>query len=129
MERVAKLIVIVEDEADVAKYLSAALQDEGYEVLVASDAEQGTKLLRTLSPDLICLDLVMPGRTGLSLYRELRSAPGLKGVPIVVVSGVSQADAADGLPPGDEVPPPDAFVEKPVDLPRFLRTVGELLGA
>ena len=49
------------------------------------------------------------------------------GSPIVVVSGVSPADAAEKLGFGDSLAPPDAYIEKPVELPRFLATVGELL--
>lgn len=119
-------IVIVEDEADVARYLAAALEDAGYEVHAASTAEEGFRLVSRLRPDLVCLDLVMPGRTGLSLYRELREEPSLSCIPIVVVSGVVAADAAEKLGLGDSLPPPDAFVEKPVNLQFLIETVGRL---
>lgn len=119
--------MIVEDEEDVARYLSAALEDEGYSVLVAENAERGMALVRSILPDLICLDLVMPGRTGLSLYLELCGEERLGEVPIVVVSGVSSSDAEQKLGLGDTSPPPAAFVEKPVDMPDFLATVSGLL--
>ena len=121
--------MIVEDEEDVARYLSAALEDEGYRVLVAENAERGLAIVRSILPDLICLDLVMPGRTGLSLYRELCEEDRLVGVPIVVVSGVSAGDAEEKLGIGDTSPPPAAFVEKPVDMPEFLATIKRLIEA
>ncbi len=120
-------VLIVEDESDVARYLAAALEDEGLEVRIASDASSGMDCARSERPDLICLDLVMPGRTGLSLYRELREDEDLGSIPIVVVSGVNPADAAEKLGFGDSLAPPDAYIEKPVELPRFLATIDELL--
>ena len=123
----APRVLLVEDEADVALYLSAALEDEGYEVTRAGDAEAGLAAARSFQPDLISLDLVMPGRTGLTLYREVREDPDFAGIPIVVVSGVNPADAADKLGLGDSLAAPDAFIEKPVELPLFLKTIGDLL--
>jgi len=120
-------VLLVEDEADVARYLAAALEDEGYEVVTACDAEEGLAAARSFRPDLISLDLVMPGRTGLTLYREVREDPDLGAIPIVVVSGVNPADAAEKLGLGDSLAAPDAFIEKPVELPLFLTTIGELL--
>ena len=118
--------MVVEDEADVARYLAAALEDAGYEVHAAASAEEGWRLVRALRPGLVCLDLVMPGRTGLSLYREIREDPSLGGIPVVVVSGVLPADVAEKLGLGDALPPPDGFVEKPVDLARLIETVERL---
>jgi DNA-binding response OmpR family regulator len=120
-------VLIVDDEADVARYLAAAVEDEGYDVLIASDAEEGTSLAHAERPDLVCLDLVMPGRTGLSLYRELRESPELAGVRIIVVTGVVAAEAADELGLGETLAAPDAFIEKPVDMPRLLEAIHTLL--
>jgi DNA-binding response OmpR family regulator len=124
-----KRIVMVEDEADVARYLAAAITDEGYEVFIATNAEEGTSLVHSEQPDLVCLDLVMPGRTGASLYRELREATELSGMPIVVVSGVSAEDAQDRLLFGEGFTPPDAFIEKPVNLPLLIETLRGLLAS
>lgn len=120
-------ILVVDDEADVARYVAAALEDAGYEVIVASDAEEGLARLADRRPDLLCLDLVMPGRTGMSLFREVRDRPELAGVPIVVVSGVTEADARSRLGLGTTHPEPEGFVEKPLDVARLLETVGALL--
>ena len=123
-----KLVLIIDDEEDVARYLSAALADEGFDTLTVGEARGGLELAVTRHPDLICLDLVLPGRAGLSLYRELRETPELGRTPIVVVSGLVPADAAGQLGLGDTLPPPEAFVEKPVDIAQFVRTVRELAG-
>lgn len=125
----SQLVLIVEDEEDVARYVAAALQDDGYETLTASDAEEGLELARTRRPALICLDLVMPGRAGLSLYRDIRQTPELAETPIVVVSGLVPAEAAGKLGLGRTMPPPSAFVEKPIDVDRLREAVHDALDA
>jgi len=122
-------IVVVDDEADVSRYLSAALEDVGYEVHVGGNAEEGLALIRDVGPGLVCLDLVMPGRTGISLYLELRGIPELAGIPTVVVTGVARQDAEERLGLGRDLPAPDGYIEKPVDIPKFLETIDRLLTA
>jgi DNA-binding response OmpR family regulator len=120
-------ILVVEDEADVSRYLAAALEDEGYEVETASDAARGLEAVVRRRPDLVCLDIVMPGPTGLSLYREIRENPDLAGMPIVVVSGLNPGDAAATLGFGETLPPPNAYIEKPVDIRELIEAVGRLI--
>jgi DNA-binding response OmpR family regulator len=120
-------ILVVEDEEDVSRYLAAALEDEGYEVETAFDAVGGLKAIGAQQPDLVCLDIVMPGPTGLSLYREIRENSNLAGMPIVVVSGLNPADAEATLGFGETLPPPDAYIEKPVDIQELINAVGRLI--
>jgi CheY-like chemotaxis protein len=123
------LILIVEDEPDVARYLAAALEDEGFSVIAAANAEAGLDLAEQRRPDLVCLDLVMPGPSGLSFYRELLACEPLCATPIVVVTGLTRADARSRLGLGDTLPEPAAFIEKPVDLPALVKSVREILAA
>ena len=125
----APLVLVVDDEADVSRYLAAALSDAGYRTLVAGDAAEGLALLRSEHPDLVCLDLVLPGQTGVSLYREIRESPEFAAIPVVVVTGISPADAAEKLGFGGDLPLPAAYVEKPLDLERLLRAMRGLLPA
>jgi CheY-like chemotaxis protein len=124
-----KLVLIVDDEEDVARYLSAALDDEGFETVTATDAASGLAIAKERRPDVICLDLVMPARTGLSLYREILELEELADARIVVVSGLVPADAAKDLGLGDTLPEPAAFIEKPVDIPAFKKAIRELVAA
>jgi DNA-binding response OmpR family regulator len=123
------LILIVEDETDVARYLTAALEDEGFEVLAAANAEDGLELAERRPPDLVCLDLVMPGPSGLTFYREMLACKALRSTPIVVVTGLTRADARERLGLGDTLPEPAAYIEKPVDLPALVKSIREILGA
>lgn len=124
-----KTILVVDDEADVARYLAAALEDAGFDVVVAGDAEEGLARLAETRPDLVCLDLVLPGPTGLSLYREIRETPATAALPVVVVTGLNPADAAARARYGEGVPPPDAWFDKPIDVARLVETVSGLVGA
>ena len=120
-------ILVVEDEEDVSRYLVAALEDEGYAVETAFDAVGGLRSIGNHRPDLVCLDIVMPGPTGLSLYREIRENTELARMPIVVVSGLNPADAEKYLGFGESLPPPDAFIEKPIDMVELITAVGRLI--
>ncbi|MEW6744322.1 MAG: response regulator [Planctomycetota bacterium] len=120
-------ILVVDDEPDVAAYIAAALEDQGYETAVAAGAAEGLALVRASHPDLLCLDLVMPGLSGLSFYHEMRSTPELAGIPVVVVSGLSSKDAGAKLFLGDKLPAPEAFIEKPIDIGELLKAVRAVL--
>jgi two-component system KDP operon response regulator KdpE len=77
------LILLVEDEAPMRRFLRAALQAQGYRCLEALDAAEGTRLLASHQPDLVLLDLGLPDRDGLELAREWR---GWSQVPVIVLS-------------------------------------------
>ena len=123
------VIAIVDDEEDITTYLRIALEDEGYRVVSTTDAAAAMELLVAEEPDLICLDLLMPQQTGVSLYADLVQHPTLSGVPIVMLSGLT---SSDGLPAmlkkAGDLPEPACFIEKPVEIELFLETVRDLLG-
>jgi CheY-like chemotaxis protein len=91
-------ILVVDDEAFIRLYLEEVLVDEGHDVRSASDGAEALRLLREgePSPDLILLDLMMPGMNGWEFRKEQAADPGLAGIPVVVVSGAGdvQAEAA-----------------------------------
>jgi len=132
-EKTKKTVLIIDDEPDVRVYLQAALEDGGYSVLAAGSARQGLAMAEADRPDVICLDIVMPGQTGISLYQTLRLHRSLRSVPIIIISGMSAAQEessfdllklkVNGTP---DLPGPDAFIEKPINLQTFLQTVQRL---
>jgi DNA-binding response OmpR family regulator len=124
---VSGTILIVDDEADVRRYLSTALEDEGFRVVSAENALAGLSLLSRERPDVVCLDLVLPGQTGLSFYREIRETPEFAHLPVVVVTGIARFDAESRLGLGSALPAPDAYFDKPVDLRRFLAAIRDLV--
>ncbi len=115
----SKRILIVEDEPDVATYLEALLQDSGYETFLAANGRQGLEAAKAKKPDLIVLDLVMPGQTGHDLYRNLRKDKGLAHVPVIVVSAVVGRQRV--------IAKAAAVFDKPIDPKAFIEAVAKAL--
>jgi len=127
-----KLILVVDDEPDVVTYLTTLLEDNGYATDSAKDGNEAMDKIKQKKPDLISLDMSMPEKSGVKLYRELKSDESLAGIPVVVVTGVtgfggSSEDFEKFLGTRKQVPPPDAFIAKPLDQKELLKKVAELL--
>jgi CheY-like chemotaxis protein len=134
-EGTKKKILVVDDEPDVVAYLTSLFEDNEYIVVSAMDGEEGMQKAKSEKPDLISLDISMPEKSGVRFYREIRDDPELKGVPIMIVTGVeSTLDGGSGedfkrfLSTRKQIPPPDGFVMKPIDGAELLGTVKKLLG-
>ena len=67
-----KKIMVVDDEPDIITYLTTLLEENGYETESAKDGVDGLKKIRESRPDLVCLDILMPEKSGIGLYRELK---------------------------------------------------------
>ncbi len=65
-----KKILVIDDEQDMVTFLSTLLEDNGYEVATASDGEVGLEKVKSLKPDLVSLDLLMPNKTGIKMFRN-----------------------------------------------------------
>ena len=115
----AKKILIIDDDPVVVKYLENLFQDNGYETCSATSSMEGLEVVRREKPDLISLDLEMPGEWGPRFYRKLRKDKQLKDTPIVVVSGIDGDHAIK-----DAV----AFVAKPFDPDKLLGIVKRTIG-
>ena len=126
-------IMVIDDEPDIRMYLMAALEDNGYQ---ACDVGEGKSILDAVkeeTPDLIILDIMMPRRSGVSVYKEFRTTETFKDIPVVIISGMLVAK--DSIEEefkkliGDEtIPLPNGFVEKPIKLPALLGLVEKLSG-
>jgi len=126
-----KKILIIEDEADIATYLATLFEENGFEVATAGDGKEGARKVAEFRPDLICLDILMPEKSGIALYRELKKNNEFAGIPVVMVTGFK----ADEFPNVDfkkfiyerSVPGPEGYVEKPIDREVLLQTVRKVL--
>ena len=102
-------ILIVDDEEDVRELVGSNLRRAGMKVAEAADGLQGMKTARTLGPDLIVLDVMMPGRDGLQVCSELRTDDNTKGIPILMLTAKGQTpDRIAGLERGA-----DDYMSKP----------------
>jgi CheY-like chemotaxis protein len=124
-------ILVVDDEPDIVAYLSAVLEDNGYEAIGVENAEDAMAALESRRPDLVLLDIMMPGHTGLSLYRDIRLRPEGKSLPILFISGYSKAEdfeyPGQGGLGGEDLPPPQGYLEKPISVPSLVSELGRLL--
>ncbi len=85
-----KKILIIEDEEIMADLLQKKLTEEGYKISVARDGEEGLKVMKEVKPDLILLDIVMPGMGGFEVMEEMQKNWELKRIPIIVISNSGQ---------------------------------------
>jgi CheY-like chemotaxis protein len=108
----AERILIVEDNAKNLKLIRDVLQFSGYEVVEARSGEEGVELAGKRAPDLVLMDLQLPGIDGIEALRRLRADPATKGVPVVAVTAFAMRNDRDRtLRAGF-----DGYVEKPISV-------------
>ncbi|MCG6948840.1 MAG: response regulator [Acidobacteria bacterium] len=105
-------ILVVDDEEDVRAFLTMVFEDAGAEVETATDGDEALAKAREYQPDLISLDLSMPGKDGVEAFVELRSDPATEEIPVCVVTGHPEFRQVIYDRP---VPPPEGYLGKPVD--------------
>ncbi len=123
-----KMVLIVDDEPDVRTYLTTVLKHHGYAVVTADAAQSGMAMVEKAKPDVICLDIVMPRESGISLYNHLRGSDSFRKIPVVIISGVASAQEFNfrQFVPDPSIPAPEEYFEKPVEVDRFLAVIERL---
>ena len=116
-------ILVVEDDTQLLEILRSYLKAVGFAVATATNGIEALKKARSVSPDLVLLDLVLPELDGLAVYDTLRKGPRTTSVPIIIVTGLPSglarcAGLADG--PGD-------IVSKPVNPKHLVAKINDLL--
>jgi len=113
------LILIVEDNEKNLKLVRDVLQVKGYETLEAGTAEDGLRIARGHAPDLVLMDIQLPGMSGIEALKALRADPATAALPVVAITAsVMQQDRQEILRAGF-----DGFIEKPINLRGLLDTV------
>ena len=90
LKYMAKKIILIEDEELMVTLLQRKLTQDGYEVSVARNGEDGLKLMREARPDLVLLDIIMPRKGGFEVMEEMQKDRDLKGIPVIVISNSGQ---------------------------------------
>ena len=117
------IVLIVEDEQDVAIVLAKRLKDEGFEVIMAQDAYEGFSLALKDKPDLVLLDLMLPAGGGLGVLQNIRSSSKIMNMPVVVITGIKDAEYEQKvLKAGVE-----AYLEKPYDFEQLKGIIQKIL--
>ena len=113
------LILIVEDNEKNLKLVRDVLQVKGHQTLEAGTAEDGIALAREKKPDLVLMDIQLPGKNGIDALNALRADPATAAIPVVAITAsVMQQDRQQVMRAGF-----DGFIEKPVNLKNLLDTV------
>jgi len=146
-----KKILIIDDDVNAVKYLSVVLEEEGFETLAAHDGSEGWQKIQETEVDLIVLDVMMPKKTGFTLFKQLKRNEKLRNIPVLMLTGVAASlDEMDSTAENTEERPfdcmrealrkmiadmrdegpikPEMFVDKPTDPEAFMERVRQLIG-
>ncbi len=128
-----KTVLIVEDEMDMRIFISTLLETSGYKPVVTRDGKEGLIKAREVSPDLIILDVMMPGEGGVQMYRQLKTDQTLKAIPVIMLSAVAQKTFSHYLNMvnarlDSPIPRPEAYIEKPPEADDLLKMAAFLIG-
>ena len=129
----SKKVLVVDDDPDVRVFNVAVLEENGYTPVVATNGEEGMKLIKKEKPDLVLLDVLMPRESGIRLYRDIKTNSSLKDIPVIMLSGIARKSFLRSQKAltqfgGKPVPEPEAYLEKPVEPEELAETIKKVLG-
>jgi DNA-binding response OmpR family regulator len=117
-------ILFVEDDPNMRTLVKINLESEGFLVSTAEDGDSGLEAVERLQPDLVVLDVMMPGRDGLEVLAEIRSRPDVERTPVVLLTAkATDADVWQGWSAGA-----DYYMTKPFKPEDLLRCAHHILG-
>ncbi len=124
-----KRILIVDDEPEQIEFASTVLEQNGYIPIVAANGVEGMKIVKREKPDLILLDILMPEKSGIGMYHDLKHDDETKNIPVIIVTGVARGGHFDNLMmrQGEALPPSDGYIEKPMNPDNMLKLISDLL--
>lgn len=121
-----RTILVVDDDPDFVAYLKTILEEAGHNVTTAFDGEEALKRSDRSPPDLVTVDVNMPRKSGVLFFRQMKSDPRLRSIPVIVISGMrlmreyfTERFSA----------PPERIFDKPVARESLVTAVNELLAA
>ena len=127
-----KRVLIVDDEPDAIDIVESMLSEiEGVSTLSAIDGNSGLEKAKETKPDLIILDVQMPGKNGFEVYYELKNNESTKDIPVIMLTGIGEKTGIRFSSQNMEEfigTPPEAYIEKPVDAVTLQNTVSKLIG-
>ena len=118
------VVLVVDDDEDIRTYLLALFADHGAGLCEAADGDEAIRVARDRQPDLITLDLSMPGRDGVTAFCDLREDPATQDIPVCIVTGHPEFRKVIYERP---VKAPEGFITKPVDADELVRTARRIL--
>ena len=126
-----KRILVVDDEPDVRNFISAYLEDAGFNVETAKNGEEALGKIKANPPDLMTLDMVMPGMTGIQVLRRLKKNKDWANIPVIVITahahdemGSEEIKKFEAFTAGQR---PKHVLEKPITPSRLVKAICKLL--
>ena len=147
-----KRVLVVDDDENTRRFLSVALEANGYEAVTAEDGDDGFQKVQEEKPDLILLDVMMPKKTGFVLFKQLRRKEEFKDIPVIMLTAVAEALEEDQSHAEGETTErpfdslrdslrraitqmrdeglvkPEVFIDKPIDPEHLIQEVKKLIG-
>jgi CheY-like chemotaxis protein len=126
MAQEKRVIVSIEDELEIIDLIRLILERRGFEIIGVANGREGLEIVRELKPDLVLLDLMMPGdMDGWAVYQAMQTDPVMKDIPVIVVTAKDQPiDKVLGI----HVAKVDAYVTKPFSPQDLVDNVNRVLG-
>lgn len=118
-------ILSIEDDVDLQQVVAYALKKKGWEVVFAYDGKDGLEKAQELKPDLILLDMMLPGLNGIEVITELKAGPATRAIPVIVMTAYpSDAQFLESVAVAMGAV---KYLAKPVRIDDLIRTIEELL--
>ncbi len=116
-------ILVVDDEPQITEIVEAFLVNAGHQVIISNDGKTAVQKAKEIRPDIILLDIMMPGTDGYSICNEIKSDPGLANTPVVFLTGKDMnEDMGRSFKVGG-----DMFIKKPFSCERLLEIVNIII--
>jgi CheY-like chemotaxis protein len=124
-----KKILAIDDEVDTLTFYSEVLEDYHYIPITAENGVEGLKKAREENPDLILLDIMMPQKSGMKTYKELKKDPALMNIPVIIITGISMVVDFKSLLSRASTGKisPDSHLEKPITADTLIKEIRKIL--
>ena len=129
----SKKVLVVDDDPDVVTFNVTIVEELGYKPLVAKNGEEGLKIVKEESPDLVILDVLMPRQSGVRLYRELKTDQSLGQIPVIMLSAIAEKTFLRSQKAltefgEDKIPEPEIYLEKPIEPEELAKIIKDTIG-
>ena len=125
-----KKILAIDDEVDTLTFYSELLDDNNFTPITAENGVEGLKKAREEKPDLILLDIMMPKKSGMKTFKELKNDPDLYNIPVIIITGISKEVDYKSLlnKPSTGRMPPEGHLVKPLTADNLIKEITKVLG-
>jgi twitching motility two-component system response regulator PilH len=125
-----KKILAIDDEVDTLTFYSEMLEDYNFTPITAENGAEGLKKAREEKPDLILLDIMMPKKSGMKTFKELKNDPDLYNIPVIIITGISKEVDYKSLlnRPSTGRMPPEGHLVKPLTADNLIKEITKVLG-